>query len=92
MEYYLQPDLIKKAISRLTLQQNMDDEYHLLKSIDAAIVYEDMAGSNATLISPAMFKDFCYDAMKSRIDNINNIRTRFFCIAAEMHLHSWICL
>ena len=76
MEYYLQPELMRKAILQLAGQQNTDDGYHLLKNIDAVLVEEDMAGSNTTLISPSMFKSFCYDAMKSRIDNIKKYKDK----------------
>lgn len=70
MDYILRPELIKKAIDYTTEVQNQSDQYYVRDDIDAVFIEHDMAGSNGPLISPAMFEQFCYDSMKSRIESI----------------------
>jgi len=74
LDYVLRPELMKKAIDYTTKIQNLSDKYYIHDDIDAVFIEQDMAGSNGPIISPDMFEEFCFDAMKSRIDSIKKIK------------------
>lgn len=76
MDYILRPELIEKAIEYNTKLSNLEDELYISKDIDAVFIEQDMAGSNGPLMSPTMFEDFCFDAMKSRIDSIKRYKEK----------------
>lgn len=74
MDYILRPSLMQKAIDYTTKVQNLSDIYYINKDIDAVFIEQDMAGSNGPLMSPSMFEEFCFNSMKSRIDNIKKYK------------------
>ena len=74
LDYMLRPELMKKAIDYTTKIQNLSDKYYIHDDLDGIFIEQDMAGSNGPIISPDMFKEFCFDAMKSRIDSIKKIK------------------
>lgn len=78
LDYVLRPELVKRAIKYNTEKNNIEDEYYISKDIDAIFIGEDMAGSNGPLISPSMFREFCFDAMKCRIDNMKKYNDKVF--------------
>jgi len=72
MEYILNPDLVKAATAYQVARQNMMDRYYIRPGQDGVLLEQDMAGTGGPFISPAMFREFCFPAMKERRDHIKS--------------------
>ncbi len=78
MEYHLNPELVRAAIQYNVSKQNYLDKYYLREGLDAAFIEQDFADSNGPLLSPDMFRDFCFPAMKERVGNIKKYMDNVF--------------
>lgn len=70
MLYALQPDVVLAANRRQTAYQNQMDRYYIRPDAPGVLMEQDMAGTNAPLISPAMFRDMCLPFLKERIAHV----------------------
>jgi uroporphyrinogen-III decarboxylase len=72
MDYVVNPDLIRAAIRHDVKIGNAHDVQMIRPGQDGVLFEEDYGTSLAPLISPAMFRDFSFPALKSRIGNIKH--------------------
>jgi uroporphyrinogen-III decarboxylase len=72
-EYIENPDVVRAAIRHAVKEQNQKDPYYIRPGMDAVFIENDLAGTNGPLMSPAMFREFCFQAMKERIDHMKSI-------------------
>ena len=70
MTMALQPDVIKACNKQKVFKQSCNDKYLIRPGVDGVMIEQDMAGTNAPLISPEMFKELCFPYYKERIENI----------------------
>ena len=80
LEYALHPDVVRAATRRCVLSQNMRDKYQIRPGQDGVLLEQDMAATKGPLISPKMFREFCFDAMAERV-----ARTKSFGMQVAMH-------
>jgi len=84
VEYLNNPDLVRAAIRYTTESQNLADKYYLRSGISGAFIESDFCDTRGPLISPAMWREFCYPSLKNRIDNIKKV----FGLNAQILFHS----
>lgn len=70
MTMILQPDVIKACNKQKVFKQSWRDKCFIRPGVDGVMIEQDMAGTNAPLISPEMFKELCFPYYKERIENI----------------------
>ena len=70
MMYILEPEVVRASSSRSVAVQNALDKYYIRPGIDGVLVEQDMAGTNAPLVSPRMFGEMCFPYLKERITKI----------------------
>ena len=68
--YALHPEIVRAAIAQGVRRQNRLDEYHIRPGQDGVLFEHDMAASKAPLISPAMFREFCFPALRERAQRV----------------------
>lgn len=76
MEYYLNPNLVKRAIEYNLKLHNYLDKYYIRDGADAVFIESDPATTSAPLLPPKVFREFCFGAIKSRVDNIKKYRDK----------------
>ncbi len=74
MEYYLNPDDVRAAGAYYEERQNFLDQYLIHDCYDGVFLEEDYADSNATLISPEMFQDFCAPTLIRRVRHVKKFK------------------
>jgi len=72
VEYLQHPDVVRAAIRRAVQERNQKDPYRIRPDQDAVFIEQDLAGTNGPMMSPAMFREFCFPAMKERIDHMKS--------------------
>ena len=70
LEYALHPEVVRAATRRSVEQQNRSDEYFIRPGQDGVLFEQDMAASKGPMISPAMFREFCFAAMRERVQRV----------------------
>jgi len=70
MEYLLHPEIVKAAIRQGIRRNNLADKYYIRPGQDGVLFEEDMASTRGPMISPAMFREFCFPAMKERVAHV----------------------
>jgi len=70
VSYYLMPEVVKAASRRSVSLQNLRDAWWIRPGQDGVLMEQDMASSKAPMISPDLFREFCFDAMKERIRKV----------------------
>ena len=70
MMYALQPEVVLAANQQSVAAQNAKDPYFIRPGVAGVLMEQDMAGTNAPLISPAMFQEFCFPFLKERIAHV----------------------
>jgi len=68
--YALQPEVVLAANRRSVALQNAMDEYYIRKKVPGVLMEQDMAGTNAPLVSPEMFRDLCLPFLRERIAHV----------------------
>lgn len=76
MEYYLNPDLVRSAIRYTVDVQNQNDLFYIREGLDQVFIEEDYATTTSSLISPDIFREFCLPAIKERVKNIKQFRSK----------------
>jgi len=67
MLYALQPEVIAAMHRRAVVEQTQRDRFWIRPGADGALFDQDMAGTIAPYISPAMFRELCLPYMKERV-------------------------
>jgi len=70
MMYALQPEVVAAANRRSVASQNPRDAFYVRSGVDGAIMGQDMGGTTAPLISPAMFRECCLPYFRERIEHV----------------------
>ncbi len=70
MLYALQPEVIAAMHRRMVIEQTLRDRDWIRPGTDGVLFDQDMAGTNAPYISPAMFGELCLPYMKERVATI----------------------
>lgn len=76
VRYALEPELIEAAIRHRTALDNARDGTMIRPGVDEVFVEEDFASSGGPLVSPAMFREFVFPAMRERIAHIKTLREK----------------
>lgn len=76
MLYALKPEVVEAASRRSVLEQNALDEFYIRKGAPGVLVEQDMAGSNGPLISPLMFRQYCFPYLYQRIQHIRQFTSQ----------------
>ncbi|MFH2068595.1 MAG: uroporphyrinogen decarboxylase family protein [Candidatus Omnitrophota bacterium] len=71
--YLNNPDLVRAAIRYTAESQNLADKYYLRPGISGVFIEFDFCDTQGPLISPALWREFCYPGLKNRIDNIKKV-------------------
>ena len=66
LEYALHPEVVKAATRRNVQTQNLNDKYYIRPGQDGVLFEHDTGSSKGPLISPKMFREFCYPAVAER--------------------------
>lgn len=72
LEYALHPEVVKAAIDHRRRRGNAMDKYYIRPGQDGVLLEEDVSGTSGPLISPKMYREFCYPALCSRIQSIRS--------------------
>jgi len=67
MRYLLEPEVVRAATRRSVAYQNAWDKYNIRPGQDGVLFEQDMAASKGPMMSPAMFREFCFEAMRERV-------------------------
>lgn len=70
LEFALHPEVVKAAIGQRVRWAEAMDKYYVRPGQSGAFIEEDTGGTNGPLISPAMYRDFCFPALKARVRSI----------------------
>ncbi len=70
LEYALHPEVVKAAIGRSRRWGRAMDAYYVRPGQDGVLFEEDTSGTNGPLISPRMYREFCYEALCGRVRDV----------------------
>jgi hypothetical protein len=74
--FYTQPEIVRAAIANRTYRDNYLDGVYLREGIHAALVEYDFGTTKDPLVSPEMFREFCYKAVCERIESIKHFKDK----------------
>ncbi len=70
MEYALHPEIVKAAIDHARRRGNAMDQYYIRPGQDGVLFEQDTSGTNGPLVSPRMYREFCYPTAKDRTEHV----------------------
>ena len=70
MLYVLQPEVVAAANRHSVARQNLLDEHYIQQAAPGALMEQDMAGTNAPLVSPRTFRELCFPYLKERVQHV----------------------
>jgi len=70
MMYALEPEVVLAANRHSVAAQNARDAYYIRGGVPGVLMEQDMAGTNAPLISPKMFREMCLPFLRERIAHV----------------------
>jgi len=70
LECALHPEVVKAAIDYYRRWGNTMDKYYIRPGQSGVFIEEDTGGTNGPLISPEMYREFSFPALRSRVQNI----------------------
>ncbi len=71
--YYLLPEVVRAAARRSVARQNVADAWVIRPGQDAVFFEQDMAASKGPMISPELFREFCFPPMKERVSRVRSL-------------------
>ncbi len=78
MEYVMRPELVR-AITKHNLSINNAHTKQMIRKGQRGVLFEqDYGTTRASLMSPEMFREFCFPAMKSRTETIKSFGQHVF--------------
>ncbi len=72
LEYALHPGVVKAAIDYHRRQGNLMDAHYIKPTQDGAMFGVDTGGTRGPLMSPSMFREFCFPAMRDRVQAVKS--------------------
>lgn len=76
MEYYFNPETVKRALEYYGKIENFMDRYYIRGGVDQVFVEIDPATTTGPLMSPDMFREICFPAMKKRVESIKKYKDK----------------
>jgi hypothetical protein len=73
MAYALQPEVVKAAVKRFAELHNALDKFYCRPQLPGVLIEEDLCSTKGPMLSPAMYREFCLPAFKSRIEHIKKV-------------------
>jgi len=70
MRYLTEPDVVCAAIRHRCDRGNVMDRHYIRPGQDAVLFEEDMASTKGPLMSPRMFREFCFPALQERVAHV----------------------
>jgi uroporphyrinogen-III decarboxylase len=67
LEYALHPEVVRAATAQAVARHNAADESMLRPGQDGVFFQQDFGTTKGPFISPRMFREFCFDAMRERV-------------------------
>jgi len=67
MRYLTEPDVVRAAIRHRCNRGDLMDPYYIRPGQDGVLFEEDMASTRGPLMSPRMFREFCFPALQNRV-------------------------
>ncbi|MFC1552887.1 uroporphyrinogen decarboxylase family protein, partial [Candidatus Latescibacterota bacterium] len=71
MQYIDNPDTVKAAIRYEVAKNNLLDSYFIRRGQDAVAWGQDFASNTGPFISPEMFREFAFPAIRARVKNVH---------------------
>jgi len=68
--YYLMPDVVRAALRQSLERNSQRDRWYLRPGMDAVFFEQDMAASKGPMISPEVFREFCFEPMCARVGHV----------------------
>ncbi|MHB0874484.1 MAG: uroporphyrinogen decarboxylase family protein [Anaerolineae bacterium] len=72
LEYALHPDVVKAAIDHHRRRGNAADCHYIRPGQDGVMFGQDTGGTMGPLISPRMYREFCFAAIRDRTQHIKS--------------------
>jgi hypothetical protein len=73
LEYGLHPEVVAAATRRSVAWQNAMDGFYIRPGQDGVFFQQDMATTKAPFISPRMFRELCFPAMRERVQRVRSL-------------------
>ena len=70
--YYMMPEVVHAAARQSVERQNQRDQWYIRPGQDAVFFEQDMAASKGPMISPELFREFCFPYMKERVQRVRS--------------------
>ena len=70
MEFALRPEVVQAALRYHLIKNNLGDKYYIRPGQDGVLLEEDTGTTRGPLISPKMYREFCFPVLKERVSNI----------------------
>ncbi len=71
-EYISNPETVKAAIKQAVHQANQNDFYYIRRGTDGVLWGQDFSYKSGPMISPQLFGEFVYPALKERVEHIHS--------------------
>jgi len=73
VEYALHPEVVRAATRRSVAHQNANDQHVIRPGQDGVFFQQDMGTTKGPFISPRMFRELCFDAMRERAQRVRSL-------------------
>ena len=70
--YYLMPEVVRAAARQSLERNNQRDRWYIRPGMDAVFFEQDMAASKGPMISPELFREFCFGPMRERVQQVRS--------------------
>jgi len=73
LEYALHPEVVRAATRHSVAHQNANDQFYIRPGQDGVFMQQDMGTTKGPFISPQMFRGFCFEAMRERVQRVRSL-------------------
>lgn len=73
LEYALHPEVVRAATRHSVAVQNANDEFRIRSGQDGVFFQQDMGTTKAPFVSPEMFREICFPAMRERVQRARSL-------------------
>ena len=74
LEYALHPEVVRAATRHAVAHQNANDQFHIRPGQDGVFFQQDMGTTKGPFISPQMFRELCFPAMRERVQRVRALK------------------
>ncbi|MFA5864723.1 MAG: uroporphyrinogen decarboxylase family protein [Phycisphaerae bacterium] len=85
-EYIANPDVVKAAIAQNVKRGNALDRQMIRPGQQGVLFEEDLGTTRASILSPQMFREFCFPALKVRTQHVKSFGQKVFIHSCG---HTW---